>query len=443
MYRIIKISGLILFSILLLLNDSSCIKNPDLPSVITAEITNITQTTASSGGTVTDDGGAEVTDSGVCWSTTGNPTISDGKISCCAGTGSFISRLTKLSPDTRYYARAYATSNIGTGYGNQVSFITDNVSLVGVLSTSVSEIGLTSASSGGFIFNDGGGPITEKGVCWSISQDPTVFDSKASGEFTEYPHNEFYQKYTSRLTGLIPGTRYYVRAYVTNSAGTSYGYQVNFTTLSMIPPVFKPDMTYGTVTDIDGNIYRTIQIGNRTWMAENLKTTRFNDGSPIPVIIVDDDWKNQTVPAMCWYENDPAIYKDLFGGYYNIYAVKTENLCPAGWHVPGKEEWSPMISFLGGSGIAGGKSKEPGFTHWLSPNRGATNESGFTGLPGGYRPDKFVQIGETANWWSTSSSYYWPDYNVDSYVLDYRNTIFFLDFSTYYTDGLNIRCLMD
>jgi uncharacterized protein (TIGR02145 family) len=444
--RLIKISGFILFMLLLLLNDSSCIKNPGLPSVITAEITNITQTSASSGGAVIDDGGAEVTDSGVCWSRTENPTVANSKISCCAGIGSFISQLTQLLPDARYYARAYATNSAGTGYGNQVSFTTGKVSLAGVLTANASEIGLTSASSGGFIFNDGGGTITSKGVCWSTSHDPTVFDNSANGEFVEffeYPYDINDQKYSSRLTGLNPGTKYYVRAYITNDAGTAYGYQVSFSTLSASQPVFNSYLTYGTVSDIDGNAYRTIQIGTQTWMAENLKTTRYNDGLPIPVITDNNEWGNRSDPAMCWYDNDPAVYKDLFGAYYNIYAVATEKLCPVGWHVPGKAEWSPMISLLGGQGIAGGKLKETGYIHWLSPNRSATNESGFTALPGGYRNFEFGQIGETANWWSTTSSYYWPDYYFDSYILDFRNTIIYLSRITDYSDGLNIRCLKD
>jgi uncharacterized protein (TIGR02145 family) len=436
---VIKIFRFLFILIVLLLMDSSCSKKPELPAVMTAEMTEITQTYATSGGTVMDDGGADVMDSGICWSTAENPTISDSMASCCPGIGTFIIRLTQLFPDTKYYARAYATNSSGTGYGNQVSFITDKVALAGVLTTNVSEICLTSASSGGFIFDDGGGPVTAKGVCWSTLQDPTVLDSKTNDEFDDYPP----EGYLSRLTGLIPGTKYYVRAYVTNSAGTTYGYQVRFSTMSNSLPAFNPDLSYGTVSDIDGNIYRTIQIGTQTWMAENLKATRFNDGSPIPLITDDTEWDKRSAPAMCWYVNDPGNYEDLFGGYYNFYAVKTKKLCPVGWHTPDKVEWSLLISNSGSDYIAGGKLKEPGFMHWLTPNSGATNESGFTGMPGGYRKNGFRQIGESANWWSTSSSSHWPDYHSDSYILDYRNSKLYLSIIPFYTDGLNVRCVKD
>lgn len=426
-------------SIVLLLMDSSCSKNPELPVVITAGMTEITQTYATSGGTVMDYGGADIMDSGVCWSTTETPTISDNKASCCAGAGSFIIRLTILSPDTKYFVRAYATNISGTGYGNQVTFETGGITLPSVLTTSVSGIDLTWASSGGYIYNAGGGQVSEKGVCWSKLSLPTILDNKTIDSYLANLPGGF----ASKLTGLEPGTLYYVRAYATTEAGTSYGTEISFSTQSVNPPAFNPDLTYGTVTDIEGNIYKTIQIGTQTWMAENLKTTKYNDGTAVPLVLGDNNWANRSSEAMCWFNDDPGIYKDTYGGYYNIYAVKTNKLCPEGWHIPDKTDWSQMISYLGNEGSAGGKMKESGTLNWMSPNYGTTNESGFTGLPAGYRRDKFIMRGINANWWSATSNQIYSRFYYDSYVLDYRYRNISVYIMTYSTAGLNVRCVKD
>jgi len=422
---------LILFVVLLAINNSSCSKRPDVPVVVTAEITDITKTNAVAGGSVVNDGGAAVTDSGICWSTTENPTVADNRSSCCSGTGSFIIRIKQLSANTRYYVRAYATNGAGTGYGNQVTFLTGEITFPGVLTTSVSGIDLTYANSGGLIYDYGGGPVTAKGICWSKSHSPTILDNCIEGVYiTNLPGG-----FTSRLSGLEPRTKYYVRAYATNEAGTSYGTEISFTTLSVNPPAFNPDQTYGIVTDTDGNIYKTIQIGTRTWMAENLKTTRYNDGSSIPVVTGDNNWTSQSTAAMCWFNDDPGLYKEIYGGYYNIYAVNTKKLCPEGWHVPDKTDWSQMISYLGNEGSAGGKMKESGTLNWMSPNFGATNESGFTGLPAGYRRDKFIQRGISAYWWSVTSNNF--------YSLDYRYKCISVFIMNYPRNGLNVRCVKD
>ena len=153
-----------------------------------------------------------------------------------------------------------------------------------------------------------------------------------------------------------------------------------------------------SVTDIDGNLYHTVVIGTQVWMAENLKTTKFSDGSSIPLVTDATIWGKMTTPGCCWQNNDASNFKAIYGGLYNWYAVDTatnghKNVCPSGWHVPTDSEWHQLILFLDPGAIlaqdesiiAGGKMKEIGTTHWLSPNGGATNFSGFTALPGGYR----------------------------------------------------------
>jgi uncharacterized protein (TIGR02145 family) len=155
------------------------------------------------------------------------------------------------------------------------------------------------------------------------------------------------------------------------------------------------------VTDVDGNTYNVVIIGTQVWMAENLKTTKYNDGTPIPLVTDNTAWTNLTTPGYCWYDNDSATYAQTYGALYNWYTVDAGNLCPAGWHVPTEDESTMLITFLGGEDIAGGKLRETGTTHWLSPNTGATNESGFTAVPNGIRSAKngeFKGIGTTAGW---------------------------------------------
>ena len=140
-----------------------------------------------------------------------------------------------------------------------------------------------------------------------------------------------------------------------------------------------------SIKDIDGNKYKTVTIGTQVWMAENLKTTKFNDGTPIPMVKENDAWANLTTPAFSWYNNDSIDNKRNYGALYNWYTVSTNKLCPVGWHVPTEAEWATITAYLGEVGLAGGKLKDAGTVHWRTPNTGATNESGFTALPGGYR----------------------------------------------------------
>jgi len=160
-----------------------------------------------------------------------------------------------------------------------------------------------------------------------------------------------------------------------------------------------------TVTDIDGNVYHTITIGTQVWLAENLKTTKFNDGSSIPLLTKNAARTDLTTPEYWWYNNDSATYDNPYGKLYNWYAVNDgRDLCPTGWHVPTDAEWTTLTDYLGGLSVAGGKLKETGFIHWSNGNVGATNESGFTALPGGDRDinGSFNRIGLNGRWWSSS-----------------------------------------
>ena len=197
-----------------------------------------------------------------------------------------------------------------------------------------------------------------------------------------------------------------------------------------------------TVTDIDGNTYKTVTIDTQIWMVEDLKTTKYNDGTAIPLVEADNnEWSNLTEPGYCWYNNDHETYGNTYGILYNWYAVNTGKLCPAGWHVPTDAEWTILTDYLGGENVAGGKLKEAGTTHWNSPNAGATNETGFSALPGGYRSDvgTFYYVGFDGYWWSATDlgmNYAW-----------YRDMMFYNSDIRALTgikrNGFSVRCLKD
>lgn len=167
--------------------------------------------------------------------------------------------------------------------------------------------------------------------------------------------------------------------------------------------VFNSNVSYGSMTDQDGNVYKTVTIGTQTWMAENLRTTKYNDGTSIPNVTGDGEWENLSTGAYCNYNNTTNTDTvATYGRLYNWYAVNTGKLAPKGWHVPTDAEWTKLTDYLGGVAVTGGKLKETGTTHWNSPNTGAINENGFTALPGGIRfnTGTFLSIGEGGVWWS-------------------------------------------
>jgi uncharacterized protein (TIGR02145 family) len=159
----------------------------------------------------------------------------------------------------------------------------------------------------------------------------------------------------------------------------------------------------GIVTDIDGNRYITVKIGDCWWMAENLKTTRYRNGDPITEIQGSDVWAELSAGGTCYYGNDTAHLR-VFGRLYNGFAVEdNRHIAPLGWHIPTREEWEELILYLGGESLAGGKLKAAGTGHWAFPNTGATNETGFSAFAGGYRNGSsgaFSGMGKTGKWWA-------------------------------------------
>jgi len=242
---------------------------------------------------------------------------------------------------------------------------------------------------------------------------------------------------------------YTVSLTVTNDDGSDSQSKQDFVTVNP-----------ATVTDIDGNVYNTVQIGGQCWMKENLKVTHYPDGTDIPLVTDNTEWvnldDNNIDDAYCYCNNNSGGEADIYGALYTWAAAMGDNAvssnnnpsgvqgaCPDGWHLPSDDEWEELTDFLGGDSIAGGKMKEADTTYWVSPNTGADNSSGFTALPGSYRSDNsgsFYPLGRVCGFWSATES--------DSTIFAKQREIWY-DFDNIYkfgskkSTGISVRCLKD
>jgi uncharacterized protein (TIGR02145 family) len=408
----------------------SCRKeSAQAPVVTTDDITNVSGTNATSGGVVVSQGTDGVFARGICWSTKEKPTTIDKKIYSKESEGAFMCTITGLNGATTYYVRAFAINSTGIGYGEVKSFTTlGDAPLAETLPAS--NIGSKTATLNGSANANYLNTTVKFEWGETINYGNSATVAYLSGNSTSGVSKD--------IDGLTKSTVYHFRSIAVNPKGTIYGNDMTFTTTdaSIGSIIFNPDLTYGFVNDIDGNSYRTIKIGTQTWMAENLKTTRYNDGTFIG-------------SAGCtWYKNDVGTYKDVYGALYNWDAVNPgmnpqKNVCPVGWHVPGETEWNLLITYLRGAISAGGKLKETGTTHWTGVNSVATNETGFTALPGGYNKDgagNFLSLGSMGFWWGSSIDnisglpFFWIMYNNENDIsrsIENKNS------------GLSVRCISD
>ena len=424
--------GLSILSIMCLLAVAGAFhgcKKATVPELTTVDVTQITLNSAVSGGTIKSDGGEDITEKGVCWSTTTGPTIADSKTSDGKGSANFTSNLVGLAEGQPYYVRAYATNSVGTAYGNEVTFTTAQVTGAALTTTEATAITPSSATAGGNVTDAGGGTVSARGVCWGTAEHPTIIaDSKTTnGTGTG--------SFTSSLTGLANGTVYYYRAYATNSSGTTYGQEYHFIT---------------PVADIEGNVYQTVKIGTQVWMAENLKTTKYNDDAAIPIVTENADWIALTTDAYCWAQNNETTYKPLYGALYNWYAVETGKLCPTGWHMPTDAEFITMEVSLGMTQVDASGTEFRGTdqgkqmkstTGWAEGENG-TNTSGFTALPAGYRAygtGISEGLGLITYWWTATMT--------DQDIAVYRRLDGDSDqvyrLGTYKRAGKSVRCVKD
>jgi hypothetical protein len=240
-----------------------------VPALTTVPVTSVTSNTASSGGDITSTGGSSVLTRGVCWSLSTGPTTADNKTNDGpGGLGTFVSSIAGLNPGTKYYLRAYATNSIGVGYGNEYNFTTSSALVPTLTTASITSITTTSAITGGNITGDGGASVTERGVCYGLSPDPTILGGHTSEGIGT-------GSFVSNLSGLSPGTTYHIRAYATNSAGTAYGNNLTFNTAAVLP-----SLTTSIVTSITG--VSAICGGNITSDGGALVTARGVCWSTIP-----------------------------------------------------------------------------------------------------------------------------------------------------------------
>jgi uncharacterized protein (TIGR02145 family) len=424
------------------------VNNPgNLATLSTLPVGNITATSAVSGGNITNGGGTPVTQRGVCWSTAPNPTTANNTTSDGSGLGSYTSTLTGLVAGATYYVRAYAINSAGAAYGNQVQFTAaggaGNITALvcssstnnGTLAAGASASGVSSSVpyTGGNGGTHNGQSVTSTGVTGLTATLPAGSFANGSGSLT----------YT--ITGTPSGAG--TANFALNVGGQSC-------TLSRAVDsagggiVSNP----GAGVTFGGYTYATVVLGNgQEWMAENLRTTTYANGDPIPNVTDGNAWIQLTTGAWAHYENN-ASYENPYGKLYNWYAVADpRNVCPAGWHVPTDAEWNTLVGYLdptyypnanGSQSVtAGGKMKSTGMQYWIL-NEGATNESGFSGLPGGGRNldnGNFYSLGSYGYWWSASESgaeFAWFRYLTNDDAVIGRGSI-------YDRYGFSVRCLRD
>jgi uncharacterized protein (TIGR02145 family) len=349
---------------------------------------------------VISDGGGDVK-AGVCWSNNTMPTLLDNHLDMHTGIGRFSNGLNGLNPDTTYFVRAYATNSLGTAYSEQVTVRT--LEIIPVIGTSaVSYFTSTTASSGGYVSYEGDGSVTTRGVCWSDSHDPTIANEKTSD-------GSGVGLFISSIIGLTPNKTYYLRAYLTYNSITLYGEEISFVLEQFTGP---------TVADIDGNVYHTVTIGTQVWMVENLKTTKYRNGDPVPYVAEASAWLNLNTGAYCNCNDDPNI-SEVYGKLYNWYAVNdSRKIAPTGWHVPNDAEWTRLTDYLmeHGYGYQGNRTwlakslaAKSGWSSdsWegrVGNNQASNNSSGFTAFPAGHRLYWWEPPGIEGQWWSTSET---------------------------------------
>lgn len=516
MKNLFRISGVILFVLSIFLIHSCNKDKPTPPVITTTAVIVNSYTTATGGGNITSDGGAAITARGVCWGIAADPTTAlSTKTSDGTGVGTFTSSITSLTAGTSYFVRAYATNNAGTGYGAGISFSTTAATVPGTPTIGTASAGNAQAVITFTVpVSDGGSAITgytvtssPGGLTGTGTASPITVTSLTNGTtytFTVTATNAIGTSMASSASNsvtpsTVPGAPTIGMASagnaqatitfsepISNGGSAITGYTVtsnpgNITGAGIASPIIITSLTNGTaytftvtatnaigtsaassasnsvtptapITDIDGNVYNTVAIGTQVWMAENLKTTKYNDGTAIPNVADNTIWEALTTGAYCDYNNTPAN-STIYGRLYNWYAVDNnaatkvasnggKNVCPTSWHVPTDTEWTTLTTYLGGESVAGGKLKETGTTHWLSPNTGATNETGFTALPGGnrYYYGVYVSIGFDGYWWSSteySTAFAWfrlLDVDWANVVRDHVN-------DSHY--GYSVRCVRD
>jgi uncharacterized protein (TIGR02145 family) len=406
---------------------SSCEKKV-VPIIETSVISNITTTTALGGGTITDEGSGTIVEKGVCWSTSITPTIEDNHTNDGGGASAFTSNLTSLDPGSTYFVRAYATNLDGTGYGMALSFKTLG-DLPNAITLPATKVIKNSAILHGKVnanllptrvYFEYGTGLTYGNIV-EATANPISGDQDADVAAT--------------ITGLFTET-YHFRIKAENSLGISYGEDETFVAL--------------VVTDIDGNTYSTIQIGNQTWMAENLKTISYRNGDLIGTTVPATlDILSEINPKYQWAYDGEESNVATYGRLYTwSAAMDSRGLCPTGWHLPSDYEWKLLEISLGMT------QSQADLTWYRGTNQGTqmkstsgwdnngngTNSSGFNVFPGGHRRLYFETMGNSARFWTSSEGdggYIWQ-----RGLSSTEEGVFRRD-NMWKTDGISVRCVKD
>ena len=323
-----------------------------------------------------------------------------------------------------YRARFVARGGCAPAQSNACTLQVTSFNLPTVISTSATAISQTIANVGGLVNSDGGTQVTNRGVVYAVTSSPSMTDSiRSSGTGTG--------SFVVTLSQLIPNTQYFYRAFATNILGTAYGNLLNFRTmLPNCPPL---------VTDRQGNQYQTVSIFNQCWFQNNLKVSTYRNGDTIPSSLSNTQWSNDNLGA-CAAPSNQANYLDNFGRLYNGFAVRdVRGICPVGWRVPSEADFDTLTNRFGGNFTAGGALKQNAF--WVTPNMGATNQSGFTARPGGQRASAngdYGNFGSDGYWWTSSGA----TNNAWYRRLNYNSTSVTRAASTGSREGFSVRCLL-
>ena len=411
-----------------------------LPEAATHEISDIASILATAKGEVISDGDVNVRERGFCWSTSPDPTVDDNKRASGGGTGIYSAVLTDLIPNTNYHVKAYAINDAGINYGNEIQFTTNLPETLPQIETAgISGLNQWSAWSGGHITDDGGGTISERGICWSTFQNPTVSNQKTLSNYLS-------DTFSIKMHSLEHGVTYYVRAFVKNLAGTAYGNELSFTTLQI--GASCPGVP--TITDVEGNVYTTLQAGEFCWLRENLRVTKFRDGSDISRIS-----NNTSVPAYTWYDN---YAPHLYGALYNWYAVNSQaGICPEGWHVASRAEWDHLFLYMTRisdshniaekiTTVKSTRVEPTPHPRWDQGGIIGNDLGNFSALPGGMRSYYYGSnwIGRSAYWWTSTSftvNPVYPDRAISARI--HNDKEFIYTSPEHNSSHLSVRCVKD
>jgi uncharacterized protein (TIGR02145 family) len=421
-------------------------QNITKPKIDTVDISEITDQSARSGGNIVDDRRHEIISKGILLGLSKQPTIDDNvtRTDDGDGDGYFETLVEGLSQSTTYYLRAYAVNNKGVvGYGKVIEFKTKGKPIIHL--SEALNVFPTAAIFRGFLIENGGAEILNKGFVWNVFANPTI-DNCAGSVYSRIGTESF----IDTIVGLLPLKIYHVRAFAENDYGVNYSGQIQLKT--------------DKLSDIEGNIYQIVKIGDQVWMAENLKTTKFNDGSSVDLIIDASDWITATKPAYSWYDNDSVFNKDLFGALYNYYTVDTSvngnrNLCPLGWRMPEFVDFENLEKYLSGNGYGFGIEQlaiaktlaseygwqaydeigTPGF------QQNENNSSGFSALPGGRRSFDdgiFSTKSVKGYWWSVTDYLGGVEDRVWLWEIRHESVNIYR-YGTFKRGGFSVRCIMD